>query len=77
MMTVNDGKGLFDIKGMFDEALRKLDLIADAKGVLRAGILWDTAQMIKAMKDGVMKELASKNDQINQLSAEIEKLNER
>ena len=53
---MNDGKGLFDKFGMIDEISRKMEALADAKGVLRCGLIWDIAGMLRALKDGLKKE---------------------
>jgi len=75
-MEVNDGKGLFDKFGMIDEILRKMEALADAKGVLRCGLIWDIAGMLRALKDGMKKEdeaAARKIDELKRIAEEANK----
>lgn len=55
-MVVNDGNGLFDKYGMLKEIQGKMEILADAKGTLRCGLIWDITQMIKAVENGLKKE---------------------
>ena len=55
-LTVNDGKGLLDKYGILDEVLTKLDLMADAKGALRCGLIWDVSQMLRTLRKGLKDE---------------------
>ena len=55
-VSVNDGKGLLDKYGVIDEVLTKLDLMADAKGALRCGLVWDVSQMLRTLKKGLKDE---------------------
>lgn len=70
-MTVNDGKGLFDRDGMFVEIRTKLELLADSKGVLRAGLIWDIDQMMKVLQKGINDEVDKKNEVIETLKHQI------
>ena len=70
-MTVNDGKGLFDRDGMFDEIHKKMEVLADAKGVFRAGLIWDIDQMIQVLQKGINDEVEKKNDAIESLKRQI------
>lgn len=56
MASINDGKGIFDKYGMIDEMARKMDVLADAKGAFRCGLIWDMTQMLKALAEGLKKE---------------------
>ena len=57
MPEVNDGHGLYDTQGMFNKTLDMMDILADAKGVFRAKVLSSIYDMVKALRDGVKKEL--------------------
>ena len=70
-MTVNDGKGLFDRNGMFAEIRKKLEVLADAKGVFRAGLIWDIDQMMKVLQSGINDEVDKKNEVIETLKHQI------
>lgn len=75
-MNVNDGGGLFDKIGMIDEISRKMEALADAKGVLRCGLIWDIAGMLHALKDGLKKEdeaTARKIDELKRIAEEANK----
>lgn len=74
-MEVNDGKGLFDKFGMIDEISRKMEVLADAKGVLRCGLIWDIAQMLKALKDGLQNEDKATAQKIEELKRIVEEAN--
>ena len=66
-MTINDGKGIFDKYGMLDEIKKRLEILADAKGVFRCGLIWDINDMVKAIEEGLRKD-----DEAN--AAKIEEL---
>lgn len=70
-LKVNDGKGLFDKYGMFEEILTKIDLIADSKGALRCGLIWDVAGMIKALKKGIKEEESNYISKIEELKSQL------
>jgi hypothetical protein len=72
ILEVNNGKGLFDKFGMVDEMLRKIEALADAKGVFRCGLIWDIAGMLTAMRDGLKKEDEATKHKINELKRMIE-----
>lgn len=55
-MTINDGKGLWDKYGLISEIKKKLEVLADAKGTLRCGLIWDVATAIKALEDNLRAE---------------------
>jgi hypothetical protein len=61
-----------DIFKAFDGILRNLDSIADAKGVIRAGALWETAQIAANLKSEVQKQLDGKDAKIEELKAQLE-----
>lgn len=73
-MTVNDGKGLFDKYGLIGEMQKKLDVMADAKGVLRAGLTWDVYQMLSALQEGLKKEDAETKEAMQGLKKASEEL---
>lgn len=75
-MNVNDGGGLFDKIGMIDEMSRKVDALADAKGVFRCGLIWDIAGMLRTLKDGLKKEdetTALKIEELKRIAEEANK----
>lgn len=72
MPEVNNGNGLFDTQGMFKETLAMIDVLADAKGVFRAKSISCLYDMVKALKDGVQKEIAGKDAKIEELKAQLE-----
>ena len=74
-MNVNDGGGLFDKIGMIDEALRKVEALADAKGVLRCGLIWDIAQMLKTLKNGLQNEDKATAQKIEEMKRIVEEAN--
>lgn len=78
-MKVNDGNGLFDKFGMIDEILRKMDALAETKGVLRGvlrcGLIWDISGMLIAMKDGLKKEDEATAQKIEELKRIVEEAN--
>ena len=55
-MTINDGKGLWDKYGLLSEISKKIEVLADAKGTLRCGLIWDISNMVKALGDNMKKE---------------------
>ena len=55
-MTINDGKGLWDKYGLISEMKKKMEVLADTKGTLRCGLIWDVANMLKALEDNLKKE---------------------
>ena len=62
MITLNDGKGVYDKYGMIDEMMKKIDLAADARGVVRAGLMWDVYCMLKRLKTGLENEEKQEGD---------------
>lgn len=73
-MKINDGKGIFDKYGMLGEISMKMEALADARGVLRCGLIWDINGMIKALKDGLAKEDAANEEKVEALKKHIENL---
>lgn len=73
-MEINDGKGLFDKYGMVDELLKKLDVLADAKGAFRCGLIWDMTRMLKCLKNGFQSEDAAHEEKVEALKKHIENL---
>ena len=72
-MTINDGKGLWDKHGMVSEILKKLEVLADAKGTLRCGLIWDISNMVKALGDNLKKDDEAHNAKVEELKRIIEK----
>jgi hypothetical protein len=56
--------GIFDKFTLIDDVLKKLDVLADAKGVFRCGLIWDIAGELKALRGGLEKEDAAHKRQI-------------
>lgn len=61
-----------DITNLFDGISKNLDAIADARGVLRAGAIWETAKMTAQLKEEVKKQLAAKDAKIEELKGQLE-----
>ena len=74
-MNVNDGSGLFDKLGMVDEIARKVEALADAKGVFRCGLIWDISQMLKALKNGLQNEDKATSQKIEEMKRIVEEAN--
>lgn len=72
MASINDGKGIFDKYGMIDEMARKMDVLADAKGAFRGGLIWDVTQRLKALADGLKKEDEENRRKVEELKRIIE-----
>ena len=68
-ISVNDGNGLFDKFGMIQVMQKKLEVLADAKGTLRCGLIWDIRGMLSALADGLKQEDESNARKIEQLKA--------
>lgn len=66
-MTINDGKGLWDKHGMVSEILKKLEVLADAKGTLRCGLIWDISNMVKALGDNLKKDDEAHHAKVEEL----------
>ena len=66
-MTINDGKGLWDKYGMIAEINKKLEVLADAKGTLRCGLIWDISNMVKALGDNLKKDEEAQNAKVEEL----------
>lgn len=72
-MTINDGKGLWDKYGMIAEINKKLEVLADAKGTLRCGLIWDISNMVKALGDNLKKDDEAQNAKVEELKRIIER----
>lgn len=66
-MTINDGKGLWDKYGMIADINKKLEVLADAKGTLRCGLIWDISNMVKALGDNLKKDEEAQNAKVEEL----------
>lgn len=55
-MTINDGKGLWDKYGLISEIKTKMEVLADAKGTFRCGLIWDITNMVKALEENLKKD---------------------
>lgn len=75
-MTINDGKGLWDKYGMISEILKKLEVLADAKGTLRCGLIWDISNMVKALGDNLKKDDEAQAAKVDELKRIIERKQE-
>lgn len=74
-MTINDGKGLWDKYGMIAEINKKLEVLADAKGTLRCGLIWDISNMVKALGDNLKKDdeaQAAKVEELKRIISQYE-----
>jgi hypothetical protein len=72
-MTINDGKGLWDKYGLISEISKKIEVLADAKGTLRCGLIWDISNMVKALGDNLKKDDEAHNAKVEELKRIIEK----
>ena len=66
-IKVNDGGGLFDKFGMVQEMQKKLEVLADAKGTLRCGLIWDMRGMLSALADGLKQEDEANTRKVEEL----------
>jgi hypothetical protein len=66
-LTINDGKGIWDKYGMIAEINKKLEVLADAKGTLRCGLIWDISNMVKALGDNLKKDDEAQNAKVEEL----------
>ena len=71
-MTINDGKGLWDKYGMVSEILKKLEVLADAQGTLRCGLIWDITNMVKALEGNLKKDDEAQAAKVEELKRIIE-----
>jgi hypothetical protein len=76
-MTINDGKGIFDKYGMLKEVQEKMEILADTKGTLRCGLIWDITQMMKAIETGLKKEDEAKAGEMEVLKRIINEREEK
>ena len=72
MMTINDGKGLWDKYGLISEIKTKMEVLADAKGTLRCGLIWDITNMVKALEDNLKKDDEAQAAKVEELKRIIE-----
>ena len=72
-MTINDGKGLWDKYGLISEISKKIEVLADAKGALRCGLIWDISNMVKALGDNLKKDDEAHTAKVEELKRIIEK----
>ena len=71
-MTINDGKGLWDKYGLISEIKTKLEFLADAKGTLRCGLIWDITNMVKALEGNLKKDDEAQAAKVEELKRIIE-----
>lgn len=71
-MTINDGKGLWDKYGLISEIKTKMEVLADAKGTLRCGLIWDITNMVKALEDNLKKDDEAQAAKVEELKRIIE-----
>jgi len=71
-MTINDGKGLWDKYGLISEIKTKMEVLADAKGTLRCGLIWDITNMVKALEGNLKKDDEAQAAKIEELKRIIE-----
>lgn len=74
-MTINDGKGLWDKYGLISEINKKLEVLADAKGTLRCGLIWDISNMVKALGDNLKKDDEAQAAKVEELKGIIDSIN--
>lgn len=71
-MTINDGKGLWDKYGLISEIKTKMEVLADAKGTLRCGLIWDITNMLKALEGNLKKDDEAQAAKVEELKRIIE-----
>ena len=71
-MTINDGKGLWDKYGLISEIKTKMEVLADAKGTLRCGLVWDITNMVKALEGNLKKDDEAQAAKVEELKRIIE-----
>lgn len=71
-MTINDGKGLWDKYGLISEIKTKMEVLADAKGTLRCGLIWDITNMLKALEGNLKKDDEAQASKVEELKRIIE-----
>ena len=71
-MTINDGKGLWDKYGLIAEIKTKMEVLADAKGTLRCGLIWDITNIVKALEGNLKKDDEAQSAKIEELKRIIE-----
>jgi hypothetical protein len=71
-MTINDGKGLYDKYGLISEIKTKMEVLADAKGTLRCGLIWDITNMVKALEGNLKKDDEAQAAKVEELKRIIE-----
>lgn len=64
--------GLFNNAGLCDDILKKIEVLADAKGSLRCGLIWDITLEIKALKSGIEKDKKLADDKIEELKRQLQ-----
>ena len=52
---------------MIAEINKKLEVLADAKGTLRCGLIWDISNMVKALGDNLKKDDEAQNAKVEEL----------
>lgn len=75
-MTINDGKGLWDKYGLISEISKKIEVLADAKGTLRCGLIWDISNMVKALGDNLKKDDEAHSAKVEELKRIISQYEE-
>lgn len=71
-MTINDGKGLWDKYGLISEIKTKMEVLADAKGTLRCGLIWDITNILKALEGNLKKDDEAQAAKVEELKRIIE-----
>lgn len=71
-MTINDGKGLWDKYGLISEIKTKMEVLADAKGTLRCGLIWDITNIVKALEGNLKKDDEAQAAKVEELKRIIE-----
>lgn len=64
--------GVFSKFELIDDMLKKLDVLADAKGTFRCGLVWDISNEMKALREGLEKEDAANKQLIKSMEVDAE-----
>lgn len=61
-----------DIESLFLQIVERLDWIADSKGALRAGLIYDVLQLVKGLKGQADAEIKKLSENVETLKNQIE-----
>ena len=65
-----------DKYGMIEEMQKKMEVLADAKGAFRCGLIWDVVCGLKALRDNLQSEDATNAQKIEAMKNSLKALQE-